>query len=194
MISNFHLETDRLFLRPWSKKESDRKVFHQLNSDKDVMHYFPFRRSRIEADKVMEKMNANFALEGIGWCAVCLKETNLPIGFGGLAKVNFSKQLYNEVEIGWRILPEYWRKGYASEAATKLLEYGFNELKLQKIISFAVSDNVASTAVMKKIGMNHKPELDFDHPLVGDEHAHLRRHVYFEITKTMWFNLNSKTL
>ena len=47
------LKTDRLVIRSWNLSEDDRQVFHELNSDKQIMHYFPFCRSREVADKVL---------------------------------------------------------------------------------------------------------------------------------------------
>jgi ribosomal-protein-alanine N-acetyltransferase len=58
-----------------------------------------------------------------------------------------------EAEIGWALSMRYRGKGYATEAAKALVEYGFTELKLRRIVAFTERDNVASINVMKRIGM-----------------------------------------
>jgi len=79
-------------------------------------------------------------------------------------------------------LPEHWHKGFATEAAHALLSYGFDILKLDEIVSFAVQNNLPSIAVMQRIGMTAEPERNFDHPRVPDSMPHLKRHVFFRIT------------
>ena len=90
------------------------------------------------------------------------------------------------VEIGWRLAPEFWGKGYVSEAAEALLAFGFEELGLDEVISFAVWNNERSTAVMRRIGMRAEPEGDFDHPRVPDTHTQLKRHVFYSLKRDDW--------
>ncbi len=103
-----------------------------------------------------------------------------PIGFAGIAPVNYFKAAFLPgVEIGWRLLPEFWGHGYASEAARSLLTHAFDDLAINRIVAFAASDNHASINVMKRIGMIAEPHYDFDHPNVPDTHPHLKRHVVY---------------
>jgi RimJ/RimL family protein N-acetyltransferase len=67
-----------------------------------------------------------------------------------------------------------------------LLVFGFGELGLEEIISFAVWNNERSTAVMRRIGMTRDPEGDFDHPRVPDTHPQLRRHVLYSLKRQDW--------
>jgi RimJ/RimL family protein N-acetyltransferase len=90
------------------------------------------------------------------------------------------------IEIGWRLAPEYWGKGYATEAAEAWLAFGFETLGLDEIVSFAVAGNRRSTAVMERIGMKADPASDFDHPAIGDDYAHLRRHVTYRLSRADW--------
>lgn len=184
MKAGVTLATERLVLRHW-QPATDADIFHRLNSDEQVMRFFPFRRDRAQSDAMMQRVRDLVAREGIGWCAFTLRDSGTVIGFGGLAKVN-DPPFAPAVEVGWRLLPDHWRKGYASEAATALLAHGFDDLGLSEIVSFAVSDNHASTGVMRKIGMTAEPDRDFDHPGVPDTHPHLRRHVFYRITADDW--------
>lgn len=59
-------------------------------------------------------------------------------------------------EIGWVLHPNYQRRGYASEAALALLRYGFETMKLHRIIATCQPENQASWGVMEKIGMRRE--------------------------------------
>ncbi|MBX9464788.1 MAG: GNAT family N-acetyltransferase [Aquamicrobium sp.] len=179
------LETDRLIIRNW--EDRDRELFHRINSDDDVMQFFPFRRSRAEADTFLDRIRAENEARGYGFSALELKESGACIGFAGLYPDNVApSRLAGTVEIGWRLAPEFWGKGYVTEAAEALLAFGFEELGVKEIISFAVWNNDRSTAVMRRIGMTRDPEGDFDHPRVPDTHPHLKRHVLYSLKRQDW--------
>jgi RimJ/RimL family protein N-acetyltransferase len=172
------LETPRLRLRNWL--EGDRDLFREINSDPKVMEFFPFRRSHEEADLLFDRVNAMIREDGLGFYAVELKESGEAMGFCGLAPANMPGIFPPEtIEIGWRLATRFWGNGYITEAAKALLEYGLHTKGLDAIISFAVAGNHRSTAVMKRIGMTHCPDLDFDSPRVPETHPHLKRHVTY---------------
>jgi RimJ/RimL family protein N-acetyltransferase len=174
------VETSRLVLRSWTLSDEDRFAFYTLNNDPQVMHFFPFRRTREEADALLEKVLKMNTDQGYGWAAVRLKHTNEVIGFSGVAPVNYFNAAFLPAdEIGWRIVPQHWRKGYATEAAAALLEHSFETLNLKRVVSFAVPENIASVNVMKRIGMKAEPQFNFLHPNVPDTHPHLKLHVLF---------------
>jgi len=62
------LRTERLILRHW--EDRDRELFHRINSDEQVMEFFPMRRNRAEADTLMDRLAAGIAENGFGLCAV----------------------------------------------------------------------------------------------------------------------------
>jgi RimJ/RimL family protein N-acetyltransferase len=179
------LETERLVIRNW--EDRDRDLFHRINSDDEVMRFFPFRRSRAEADAFLDRIRAENEARGYGFSALELKETGECIGFAGLHADNVApSRPPDTVEIGWRLAPEFWGKGYVSEAAEALLAFGFETLGRDEIISFAVWNNDRSTAVMRRIGMTAEPESDFDHPRVPDTHPQLKRHVFYSLKRDDW--------
>ncbi|RWX59841.1 N-acetyltransferase, partial [Mesorhizobium sp. M4B.F.Ca.ET.089.01.1.1] len=90
------------------------------------------------------------------------------------------------IEIGWRLAPEFWGKGYVTEAAEAWLAFGFETLDRDEIVSFAVADNHRSTAVMKRLGMSADPARDFDHPDIPDSHPALKRHVFYRLARDDW--------
>ena len=82
------------------------------------------------------------------------------------------------VEIGWRLAADWWGLGIATEAATECLRYAFQDLALPEVVSFAVTDNARSRAVMERIGMTY---CDFDHPRAAPTDL-WRRHSLYRVT------------
>jgi len=174
------LFTERLILRNW--EDRDRELFHHINSDDAVMQFFGFRRNRSGSDAMMDRMRRDIDERGFGFCAAEIAETGETIGFVGLNAAALPGILQDDaVEIGWRLAPAHWGKGYATEGARAWLRFGFKTLGLDQIVSFAVANNVRSTAVMERIGMRRVPGGDFDHPRVAE--PALSRHVLYRISR-----------
>jgi RimJ/RimL family protein N-acetyltransferase len=177
------MRTERLVLRNW--EERDRDLFHRINSDDRVMEFFDFRRDRKTADAVMDRMREEIARDGYGWTAAEIAASGECIGFIGLHPVEIPGLAQaGTFEVGWRLAPEFWGKGFVTEGAEALLGFGFNQLGLEEIISFAVWSNLRSTAVMERLGMRRDPSSDFDHPRVLD--PRLKRHVLYRLKREDW--------
>ena len=73
-----------------------------------------------------------------------------------------------------------------TEAAREWLRFGFEELGLGEVVSFAVWNNSRSTAVMERLGMRRDPTFDFDHPNVPDTHPALKPHIVYRLSKEDW--------
>jgi RimJ/RimL family protein N-acetyltransferase len=174
------LRTARLILRNW--EDRDRTLFHRINSDDRVMEFFPMRRSRIESDEMMDRLASAIDKKGFGLAAVEIAATGDVAGFAGL-NITTGVPVVEDgaIEIGWRLAPDFWGKGIASEAARAWRDFGFDALGLHRIISFAVAGNRRSTMVMQRIGMKQQPELSFDHPKVPGTHPGLKRHVLYDM-------------
>ncbi|MEN8788745.1 MAG: GNAT family N-acetyltransferase [Flavobacteriaceae bacterium] len=97
---------------------------------------------------IKEKIN-DYELYGYGRWVAILKDGQQFIGWAGLAYL----PEFGEIDLGYRFLPEYWGAGFATEASKAILNYGFNKLKLEKIIAIAMKENKASIRVMEKAGM-----------------------------------------
>ena len=179
-------ETERLIIRNW--RDEDRDLAYEINSDDTVMEFFPFRRSRAEADAFLERVRSMIAETGLGFYVLEIKSSGEPIGFCGLARTDHLEPFVpaGTVEIGWRLATRFWGKGFVSEAARALLAHGFETLKLDRIVSFAVHDNIRSTSVMERIGMHRVEGGDFDHPSVPDTYPHLKHHVLYDLTASEW--------
>lgn len=85
-----------------------------------------------------------------GWILwpVIYKENAALIGFCG-----FNGSFEPDVEIGWRLIPEYWGRGLATEAARAVMDHGFRTWKFPRLISVAMTENLKSIRIMKKLGM-----------------------------------------
>ena len=84
------------------------------------------------------------------------------------------------MEILWRLLPEFWGRGLATEAAEAVLKMADGSLSLERIYAFAVVHNLPSLRVMQKIGMLPCDPPYFDHPQV--DVPELRQHLLYSIT------------
>ena len=179
------MRTERLILRNW--EDRDRELFHRINSDERVMEFFPFRRDRAAADAKMDEFHAWIEEDGYGFAAAEIAATGECIGFVGLLTTDHVPSLpADTIEIGWRLAPEFWGKGYVTEASEAWLAYGFETLAVDEIVSFAVAENHRSTAVMKRLGMTADPSADFDHPSIPDSHPMLKRHVLYRLSREDW--------
>ena len=87
----------------------------------------------------------------MGSFATELKESGELIGFVGLQKVPFDAHFTPAVEIGWRIAHRHWGKGFAPEAAFKVLEYAFHDCNLDEVVAMTVPGNLRSRRVMEKL-------------------------------------------
>ena len=173
--------TPRLHLRLW--RDEDLPLFAAMNADPRVMEFFPKPLDRAESDALATRIRHGFVRRGFGFWAVEVPGVADFIGFVGLSVPSFETHFTPCVEIGWRLAREHWGRGYATEAARAVLEFGFQQRALEEIVSFTVPANLRSRSVMERIGMTHSPSDDFDHPALPEGHP-LRRHVLYRLTRS----------
>jgi RimJ/RimL family protein N-acetyltransferase len=177
------LRTDRLILRRWGF--ADRAPFAEMNADPRVMEHFPTPLSRQESDALATRIEAHFDEHDFGMWAVEIAGIEPFAGFIGLAIPRFEAHFTPCIEVGWRLAPEYWGQGLATEGAHAALAFGFEMLGLEEIVSFTVPGNLRSRRVMEKLGMTYQPSNDFDHPLLPEGHP-LRRHVLYRVHRRQY--------
>ena len=174
------IHTDRLVLRP--AVDADRAAIAALNAHPKVGEWLGGVRDRAASDAFVDRVQAHEAEHGFGFWVVEHKADARVIGMTGVWWVPPEMDMPGTVEIGWRFMPDAWGQGYATEAARAALDYGLRALGLEEIIAFTARTNLASQAVMKRIGMVHAPERDFEHPGLADGDP-LRPHVVFVATR-----------
>ncbi|WP_300564558.1 GNAT family N-acetyltransferase [Flavobacterium sp.] len=146
------LETERLILRPLELSDVD--DFFLMNDNPNVNRYLRYPlKSKIEANQYIQKIINEYKKNNMGRFAVILKETNKLIGFSGLKfRDTLENNYINFYDLGYRFSEEHWHKGFATESSLAWLEYGFNTMKLPTIHACAISENIGSNKVLKKIG------------------------------------------
>ncbi len=167
----------RLGFRNWQKE--DLIPFIKMNSDVELMKYFPKILSPEETKIFFKRIGAHFNENSFGLWAVDKLETNDFIGFIGFMIPGFEAYFTPCVEIGWRLKREEWNQGLASEGANRCLYFGFEKYGFSTVYSFTSISNQASERVMQKIGMEKDGE--FDHPYLENGHQ-LSRHVIYKIS------------
>ena len=172
-------KSKRLGFRNWRNK--DLEEFLKLNSDKLVMEHFPNTLSVNEVENLIDRLKNQFEENGFTYYATEILETKEFIGMIGLASQTYESNFTPAVDIGWRLKRSAWGKGYATEGGKRCIEYAFNELSINKIISVCTINNSNSENVMKKIGMTKIGE--FNHPEV-ERNSEYEKHFCYEINKT----------
>ena len=184
------IATARLRLRGW--RDDDRESWAALNADPEVMAHFPTTLTRATSDRLVDLTMDGWAENGFGLWALERADDGMFLGFTGLSRPSFEAHFTPAIEVGWRLARHAWGHGYATEAAQAALEFGFETLGLEEIVSFTVPANVRSRAVMERIGMQHDPADDFDHPKLPEGHP-LRRHVLYRLRRPVSAARNSAT-
>lgn len=175
------LETPRLWLRGW--EEDDIAPFAAMNADPRVMAHFPALLMPGQSLDLAVACHRHIEEHGFGLWALERKATRSFIGFCGLKLVSFDGPLHGRVEIAWRLARNHWGQGLAHEAAAAVLAHGLGRRKdgglgLDEILAFTVPANSRSVALMQRLGMARREELDFEHPILAPGHR-LRPHIVY---------------
>ncbi|HEX4865697.1 MAG TPA: GNAT family N-acetyltransferase [Acidimicrobiales bacterium] len=177
------IESARLVLRGWTL--ADLEPFAAMNADPQVMEHFPSTLSHQQSDELVDWIVADFERDGFGLWALEVRETAEFIGFTGLSVPSFEALFTPAVEIGWRLAKSAWGNGFATEAATAALDFGFNQTRLSEVVSFTSVTNLRSQAVMHRLGMTRNSADDFEHPNIQIGHR-LRPHVLYRMSRELW--------
>ena len=156
----YELCTDRLLLRQW--KDSDFEAFAAITSNLEVMQYFPKLLNRDETYAWIDQVKYLLDVKGWGLWAIELVETQEFIGCVGLHSQVDKFEFSPCVEMGWRLDPKFWGKGYATEATNAWIEYAKNQLNVHTLYASAHTENIASQNVLKKCGFIQKSEYQFE--------------------------------
>lgn len=145
------IETARLILRPFTSDDLDE--FALIGSDPEVMRF-------IGGGKPQSREQTAARLGGIiehekqhgfsPWAAID-KASGALAGFCGLQYLENTA----EVEVGYRFAKRFWGMGFASEGAAASLRYGFEQLRLDRIVAVVQAENIASNRVLEKSGLRY---------------------------------------
>ena len=150
-MSNIHVETDRLYLRDFEKK--DAKALFEMDSIPEIHTYLerkPLTQLK-QAEEVIEWLRFQYKEYGIGRWACFLKENDAFIGWCGL-KIEKEFRLFTYNDLGYRFHPQFWGKGYGYESAFACMNYAFYQLGWKKLNATADVRNIASNKILQKLG------------------------------------------
>jgi RimJ/RimL family protein N-acetyltransferase len=161
---DYILKSKRLGFRPWT--QDDLPLLRRLNQDPKIMEHFPGALEEEVVQIFFKRLQDSFTTNGYCYFVVDLLETGEAIGMIGLMNQDYDSEFTPSIDIGWRIVPEHWRKGLASEGAKAMLEQAHELCKAEDIYAFATLANTGSIKVMERIGMCFAGS--FDHPKLLD--------------------------
>ena len=151
------LTTDRLVLRPLALDDLEKLI--PLHAEESFWKY-PYGRawSATETKEFLERTVQRYRDPGLAVSAVAVRETAELAGWAGLSIPSFLPEILPAVEVGWRLGERFRGMGYATEAGAAWVRYGFETLGLDSIVSIYEPDNVASGAVMRRLGFTFDRE------------------------------------
>ncbi len=163
------LETSRLLLREMHLDDLD--FVAEMLGDAEVMRHYPRCYSREESKAWIRRQMDRYFRRGYGLWLVVEKASDRPVGQVGLVpqRVNGKAKL----EVGYLIHRPFWRRGFATEAASAVRDHAFDVLGKRTVISLIRPENLPSQGVAHKLGMK---------PIATTLHAGLD-HIVFAVSR-----------
>ncbi len=150
VFDNFPLlESERLNYRDF--KEIDAQKLFEIRSDKRVMNYMDTikHQSIDDAKDLIYNIHKSFEEKnGINW-VIIEKSSEQLVGYFGFWRL---MKDHCRAEVGYALSPEFWGKGYMTEAVDIMLDFGFNELKLHSIEANVNPNNDSSIKLLERSG------------------------------------------
>jgi RimJ/RimL family protein N-acetyltransferase len=148
------LLTPRLRLRLW--REQDGRGLVAINRDPEVTKFLNSPVDEAATEAFLGKTVRHWEEHGFGHFALEARDGPLAgrlVGFVGVAYPTFMPPLADRPELGWRLAPDAWGQGLATEAALAARDDAFDRLGLPELISIIHPENVRSRRVAEKVGM-----------------------------------------
>jgi len=143
------IETERLLLREYTQADFD--GLYAILSDPVTMQHYPKPYDAAGTQRWLDWSFQNYKTYGFGLWAIELRETGEFIGDCGITMQPIDGQQLPE--IGYHIHKDFWRKGYAREAATAVRDWAFENRDFDSLYSYMKYTNVASYSTARSIGM-----------------------------------------
>ena len=159
----FNIETERLLLR--EMRDEDLDGLFTLDSNPNVHKYLGNRpiKTKAEAQTVIDSVKQQYKQRGIGRFTVIEKATGNFVGWSGL-RLNTEYNMNGFTtyyDIGYRLIEDYWGKGYATESGKAAAKYAFEVLNLKRLYATTHIDNHASHNALLKIGLHYLNDFYF---------------------------------
>jgi ribosomal-protein-alanine N-acetyltransferase len=174
------METQNLICRPFTL--DDAQAYWPLVSLPEIQRYTgeqPVTSLEQVRKTLIERPLRDYAVHGFGRMACIEKQSGRLVGFSG---IKYLEEL-QEVDVGYRFLPDCWGKGYATESALALMEEARRRFGIERFFGMVQPENVASARVLQKLGLafersavEHGMTMDFyATPGTGRQHAYRPR-------------------
>ena len=161
-MGEFRQETERLILRDW-REEDWPEFFEHTNTPAVMKHIGPVMDETAMAD-ARQRYTSWAKRDGHTFWAVERKRDRAILGFCGIKRCDMAGAPIGEFELGWRLREDAWGQGYAREAAIHTRDLAFEQFAAPRVIALTVRRNAASWGLMRRIGMQRTPALDFHDP------------------------------
>lgn len=146
----FRLETERLLIRAW--EPGDRPALKAMASDPEVMRYvhggLPY--SEEELDEMLARQARQLATFDLCMGALVEKSTNRIVGVAGVQPLGTT----GDLEIGWWLARDVWRRGYATEAGAAAMHHVLDTLERPRVVAIIDPENEPSKRVVARLGMH----------------------------------------
>jgi len=162
--ANYIYTSERLGYRQWSMSDLD--WFADLCANPEVMRHFPNTLDRSQSEALIKRLISLYETHGYTYYATETLDDQRPIGFVGVAYQDYLNDQAPWQDIGWRLHPDYWGLGLATEGARACLQYCQSALSINQVKAVAPLTNLPSINIMKKIGMQYVKT--FKHPKLKD--------------------------
>ena len=143
------LQTDRLILRPWYEEDAAELYKYAKDPEIGIPAGWQPHTSVENSREIIKKV-----LSAPETYAVCLKETNKPVGSVGLHRNDIAEN-DDEYELGYWIGKEFWGQGIIPEASKELIRYAFEVLGIMRIWCGYYDGNLKSRRVQDKLGFKY---------------------------------------
>lgn len=145
------IETSRLYINV--PTQSDIDSWENLHTDSECMKFLGGPRDHNTILRWLETDIAHFKKHGFGLGSVFEKEKHLFVGRAGLIHLHYDEK-QKEIEIGYILQKNNWKKGYATELVKTLIEWGFSHLTVNRLVALTKPENIQSRCVLEKAGMH----------------------------------------
>lgn len=166
-MDEFEITTERLVMVPFAPEHA--AALNEMNSNPEVMRYLGGTETLEQTEAVVGRARARWQRYGYGWRSVFLRDKGADGGplIGAACVQNLAHVEGAPLEIGWRLRPEHQGRGYATEAGRAAMDYGFDRVGVDYLVSVANSDNRASGKVMERLGMQYVGiQTHYDEPCI----------------------------
>ncbi|GAA4271368.1 GNAT family N-acetyltransferase [Aquimarina gracilis] len=150
------LETERLCLREFHVEDAD--FILKLVNSPNWIKFIGDKGVKTIEDAISYLVDGpikSYKENGFGLWLVQLRDSKVPIGMCGLV----NREILEDVDIGFALLPDYMNKGYGFESANAVMNYAKNVLKISRIVAITDEDNTSSIKLLQKLGLSLEKKL-----------------------------------